>query len=221
MPSKQKLWQYPGSGAVGVTVRSKPTTLQYPLPELWGLLKRAPVIPSTKPWSCLFGMGQSAAGQKKMKRSIGQIGAVGSEGNRPGPGNTAGDLPPRLLVSHTKSWTWDPGRSEVRRVAEDIAGWVCRDVFLDPATAKPLSLSADGVPFTKTHSLFLVNISFRAGTCARRHSLDSMWQVLLWSLRFAVLGVMPLGKHDSASWLPSDGRGRGGLERCPEPARPS
>ena len=99
----------------------------------------------------------------------------------------------------------EPGRSEVRLVADDMPGswahWTgaCRDVGLDPATTEPLSLWADGVPFTKTHSLFLVSISLRAkgemrklpvfavethrlckcGTCAGRHSLDSMWQVLL------------------------------------------
>jgi len=121
----------------------------------------------------------------------------------------------------------EPGRNEVQLVADDMPGFwahwtgVCRDVGLDSATTELLSLSADGVPFTSTHSLFLVNISFRAGTCARRRSLDSMRQMLLWSLRFAALGVTPLCKHASASWLPSDERHQGRLACYPEPARPS
>ena len=113
---------------------------------------------------------------------------------------------------------------------------LCRTIDIDPSRAEPLSLWADGVPYTRKHSLFLINMSLRArqsgkrlplcaipthllckcGTCSGRHTLNAVWEVLAWSLRFAALGRRPIKRHDMSDWLESDAAraAAGGQELC-------
>ena len=86
----------------------------------------------------------------------------------------------------------------------------CGKLGLDPATAIPIGLHGDGVPFTKKDSVELLSYNFLgepmgdripfAGIskmytckcgCLGRHTFDDMLEVFVWSLRSLLCGLNP------------------------------
>ena len=101
--------------------------------------------------------------------------------------------------------------------------WCYRAIGCHPDKTIPLSVWADGVPYTKKLSLFMLNLGFpgwpegdrlplflvsskflcKCG-CGGKHSLDVVYQVLLWSFRYGALGQFPPTRHNMAAFGTSD-----------------
>ncbi len=121
----------------------------------------------------------------------------------------AGELPDPALAG---SMAWSP-------IFKDA----CRELGLSAPTVHALALWADGVPYSKKHSLQVLTVSFSACPqgprylvatvsskhlcacgCRGVHTMDAFWEAISWSCRLAFLGRMPTGRHDGRMWQPSD-----------------
>ena len=87
----------------------------------------------------------------------------------------------------------------------------------------PMGLWGDGVPYKKKGSLELLVLNFlgdisgqrhlligvehnsccQCGSCAGRHTFDTVFEVLRWSFTMCFLGVWPHKRHDGQPWHPN------------------